>query len=41
MTTRTFSLLGAAFWLTLGTLGGSVRAAADTITVAGVYTQSV
>ena len=42
MTTSTaFSLLGAALWLMLGTLGGSVRAAADPITVAGVYTQSV
>ena len=42
MTMRTaFSLLGVAFWLTLATAGGSVQAAADPITVAGVYTQSV
>lgn len=42
MTMRTaFSLLATALWLTLGTICGSARAAADTITVAGVYTQSV
>ena len=42
MTMRTaFSLLTTALWLTLGTVCGSAQAAADTITVAGVYTQSV
>ena len=42
MTMRTaFSLLATALWLTLGTICGSAWAAADTITVAGVYTQSV
>ena len=42
MTMRTaFFLLTTALWLTLGTICGSARAAADTITVAGVYTQSV
>ena len=42
MTMRTaFSLLTTALWLTLGAVCGSAQAAADTITVAGVYTQSV
>lgn len=42
MTMRTaFFLLTTALWLTLGTVCGTARAAADTITVAGVYTQSV